>query len=89
MGARRASRPEENCGMMIELTTAAAAQALADYLKRCDCTVEMVSERVLEVDAPLRMRASPRDAAIELEAYLRVWRALNPVFDSERVADAE
>jgi hypothetical protein len=63
--------------MTIELTTAAAARALADYLERCHCTVAFVSERVLEVEPPTRSQ-SAGDAAIEMQAYLRVWRAMNP-----------
>jgi hypothetical protein len=67
--------------MTIELTTRAAAHALATYLGGCGCTVEFVGDRLLEV--ALRERSqSPRDAAIELEAYLRVWRALHPMHDA-------
>jgi hypothetical protein len=70
---------EDNCGRMtIELTTAAAARALADYLERCECTVAFVSEHVLEVHPPARSQSSG-EAVIEIEAYLRVWRAMNPM----------
>ena len=64
--------------MTIELTTAAAARALADYLERCHCTVAFVSERVLEVEPPTRSQ-SVGEAAIEMQAYLRVWSAMNPM----------
>ena len=63
--------------MTIELTTPAAAHALADYLRRCDCNVLFLDDLVLEVSAPERSQ-TPRQAWIELNAYLRVWRALNP-----------
>ena len=63
-------------GMTIELTTPAAAHALADYLRRCDCNVLFLDDLVLEVSPPQRSQ-SPRQARIELNAYLRVWRALN------------
>ncbi len=63
--------------MTIELTTEAAARALADYLRRCDCTVLFVDDLVLEVTPPQRSQ-TPRAAWIEIEAYLRVWKALHP-----------
>jgi hypothetical protein len=63
--------------MTIELTTPAAAHALADYLRRCDCNVLFLDDLVLEVSAPERSQ-TPRQARIELNAYLRVWGALNP-----------
>ena len=74
--------------MTIELTTRAAARALADYLEQCDCTVTFVSERVLEVLPPARAQ-SARDEAIEMEAYLRVWSAMNPTIKVTRIPAAE
>jgi hypothetical protein len=73
--------------MMIELTTSAAADALADYLRRCGCTVDFVSERMLAVTLPVRCR-SERDAMLELHAYLRVWRAMRPEAEITSVAEA-
>jgi hypothetical protein len=70
--------------MTIELTTRAAAHALADYLRRCECTVLFVDDLVLEVSPPQRSQ-TPRDARIEIEAYVRVWKALHP---NERVTVA-
>lgn len=63
--------------MTIELTTRAAAHALADYLRRCECNVLFVDDLVLEVSPPQRSQ-TPRDARIEIEAYIRVWKALHP-----------
>jgi len=78
----------EICGdMMIELTTSAAADALADYLRRCSCTVDFVSERTLDVTLPVRFR-SERDATLELHAYLRVWRAMRPEPEITSVQEA-
>lgn len=74
--------------MTIELTTRAAARALADYLGRCGCTVDFVSERVLEVAPPARAQTA-REAAIEMEAYLRVWRAIYPMHDVKQIPTAE
>jgi hypothetical protein len=74
--------------MTIELTTRAAAHALATYLEGCGCAVELVGDRLLEVRLPERSQSS-REAAIELEAYLRVWRALHPMHDAWRVDPAD
>ena len=61
--------------MRIELPTRAAAHALADYLRRCECSVVIVDERWLEALPPSRAQ-NERDAQIEIEAYLLVWRAM-------------
>jgi hypothetical protein len=63
--------------MKIGLITPTAANALADYLRRCDCNVLFIDDLVLEVSPPDRSQ-TPRQARIELNAYLRVWQALNP-----------
>ena len=73
--------------MTIELTTPAAANALADYLRRCGCTVDFVGEHSVDVTLPLRSR-SDRDAMLELHAYLRVWRAMHPEHDITSVVGA-
>lgn len=74
--------------MTIELTTRAAAQALADYLERCGCTVDFVSELVLEVALPGRSQTA-RDATIEMEAYLSVWRAMYPMHGGTQIPAVE
>jgi hypothetical protein len=63
--------------MTIELKTPAAAQALADYLERCGCTVVFASEQTLHVKVPARS-CDQRGALIELQAYVRVWSAMYP-----------
>lgn len=73
--------------MTIELNTPAAAHALADYLERCGCTVVFAGEQVLDVTLPARSQ-TPRDARIELQAYLQVWRAMNPGHEVSRVQEA-
>jgi hypothetical protein len=63
--------------MRIELATGVAADALAEYLRRCECIVSFVDECTLE--ASTRPRSQNYEAAeLELVAYLRVWRMLNP-----------
>jgi hypothetical protein len=73
--------------MTIELTTPAAAQSLAGYLDQCGCSVQFVSDRVLQVALPARSQTG-RDAMIEMRAYLSVWRAMHPMYVVKRVDDA-
>jgi hypothetical protein len=82
------ARHVETCGnMKIELSTSAAAHGLADYLKRCGCTVDFVSERVVDVELPTRFQ-SRRDAVIEMQAYLRVWSAMHPADEVTSLEEA-
>jgi hypothetical protein len=62
--------------MRIELTTRAAADALADYLRHCECSVAFVDERTLEASPRLRSQ-SLRERQMELDAYLRVWQVMH------------
>ncbi len=62
--------------MRIRTDSAASAVALADYLRRCECVVE-VSDRI--IDATARPQSfSARHADVELEGYLSVWQAMHP-----------
>jgi hypothetical protein len=70
--------------MVIELTTRAAAHALTTYLEACGCTVEAVGDCRLEVALP-EQRRSAQEAAIEMDAYLRVWRVIYPMHGAVRV----
>ena len=82
------ARQVETCGeMKIELSTSAAAQALADYLARCGCPVDCVSDRVVNVELPERSQTA-RDAMIEMHAYLRVWSAMHPGHEVQLVEQA-
>jgi hypothetical protein len=63
--------------MRIELSTQAAAAALADYLQRCECSVAFVTERTLDVRPPRRSQ-DDRDAHTQIDGYLRVWLTMNP-----------
>jgi hypothetical protein len=70
--------------MRIDVPTGAAAAALADYLQRCECSVEIVGEKALEVT--LRSRRNDSGARLELGAYLRVWSAMYPEMEGVLVA---
>ena len=63
--------------MRIELSTNEAARGLADYLERCECIVEIVGEKTLEVTLSDSSR-SERDIQVEVGAYLHVWSAMHP-----------
>ena len=62
--------------MRIELGTRAAADALAEYLRRCECIVSYCGEYVLEASARPRSQ-SDKESQIELDGYLRVWQAMH------------
>jgi hypothetical protein len=63
--------------MRIEVATRAAADALAEYLRRCECIVTFVDECALEASTRPRSQ-SDEEAQLELAAYLRVWQTMNP-----------
>jgi hypothetical protein len=63
--------------MRIRTDTAASSASLAEYLRRCECIVEVIDRRVIEVTARPRSFAAPY-ADAELEGYLTVWRAMHP-----------
>ena len=63
--------------MRIVVSTDEAAPGLADYLRRCECIVEIVGEKMLEVTLSDSSR-SERDIQVEVGAYLRVWLAMHP-----------
>ena len=62
--------------MRIEVSPASAAHGLADFLQHCDCTV-VVRDGTVEASPPDRSQ-TPREARIEITAYLRVWAVMNP-----------
>jgi len=70
--------------MRIRTDSAASAVALADYLRRCECVVE-VSDRIIDATArPQSFTASHAD--VELEGYLSVWQAMHPECLLDRLA---
>jgi hypothetical protein len=74
--------------MRICVESAMAANELAEYLQRCGCIVERTGAKALEV-SPVPRSLAAEHAELELSAYVRVWRALNPEVEVEIVsADA-
>ena len=73
------------CGeMRIRTDTAASAASLADYLRRCECLVEVIDGRIIDATArPQSLAASHQD--VELEGYLTVWQAMHPESLIERL----
>lgn len=63
--------------MRISVESVSAASDLAGHLERCGCIVSRVGRMMIDVSAPPRSLATEY-AQLELEAYLRVWRELNP-----------
>jgi len=73
--------------MKIMLESAEAAESLSDHLRRCRCIVKRLGSRTLEAfPTPASLDADLAQA--ELEAYVRVWRELNPTLDLETWEDA-
>jgi hypothetical protein len=63
--------------MRVELTDHVRTDDLVDFLRRCDCTVNVVTAGVLEVE-PRELPIDPtlRQPELELDAYLGIWSAL-------------
>jgi hypothetical protein len=68
----------------IRTRSASTTSELAGYLRRCECIVERVDDWTVEV-AVRPHPLSERHARIELDAYLRVWQAMNPDESVERL----
>jgi hypothetical protein len=50
---------------------------LVDYLRRCGCSAEIVGFNVVEASPLTEPAVSKAHSRMELDAYLRVWRALH------------
>jgi hypothetical protein len=66
--------------MRISVESVAAAGDLAGYLERCGCIVSRTGPRMIDVSPPPRSLRSDH-GQIELEAYVHVWRELNPTVE--------
>lgn len=71
--------------MRIRTDTAASADSLAEYLRRCGCIVEIVDRRIIDATARPQSFAAPH-AHVELEGYLSVWEAMHPESVVERLS---
>jgi hypothetical protein len=71
--------------MRIRTDSAASAASLADYLRRCECIVEVIDQRIIDAAARPQSFATPY-ADVELDGYLTVWQAMHPECSTERLS---
>jgi hypothetical protein len=87
--ARETPAGRTTCGeMRIRTDTAASAASLIEYLRRCECIVEVIDDRIIDAIARPQSFAAPH-ADIELEGYLAVWQAMHPESSAERLSPLE
>jgi hypothetical protein len=70
--------------MRIRTDTAASAASLVDYLRRCECLVEVIDGLIIDATARPQSLAAPHQD-VELEGYLTVWQAMHPDSPIERL----
>ena len=63
--------------MRVQVSEPDLVADLHEYLRRCNCAVELRGATVLEA-TPTDGDREPAHVRLELDAYLRVWRALHP-----------
>ena len=63
--------------MRVQIGDPSYADDLSDFLRRCECTVDIVAVGVLDVE-PRVLPVDPalRHAQLELDAYLGIWSAM-------------
>ena len=71
--------------MRILLNDPALVEDLRDYLRRCNCQVELRGATTMEASPPKR-NVEPVYLRMELDAYLRVWRLMHPGADASIAA---
>jgi hypothetical protein len=64
--------------MRILLSDPAYVDDLVAYLRRCECSAEVVGRGFVEASPP-RANVEPSYLRMELDAYLRVWREMRDV----------
>jgi len=67
--------------MRIHVSDPDLVDDLGEYLKRCNCSVERRAATLVEASPPAR-DVEPVYQRMELDAYLRVWRAMHPGVDA-------
>ena len=65
-----------HCGLRILVTPTESSGDLVDYLRRCGWDARVSGTNVVE--ASPRRDVSPAHARLELDSYVRVWRAMHP-----------
>jgi hypothetical protein len=70
--------------MRIRTDSAASAASLIEYLRRCECIVEVIDRRTIQATVRPQSFAAPH-AEVELDGYLTVWQAMHPEFLIERL----
>jgi hypothetical protein len=70
--------------MRIRTDTAASAASLTEYLRRCECIVEVIDHRIIDATARPQSFAAPH-ADVELNGYLTVWLAMHPECSTEHL----
>ena len=63
--------------MRLRTDSAASAASLTDYLRRCECIVEVIDRRIIHATAKPQSFAAAH-ADVELDGYLAVWQAMHP-----------
>jgi hypothetical protein len=61
--------------MRILLSDPAFVDDLVAYLRRCECSADVVGRGVVEASPP-HANVEPSYLRMELDAYLRVWREM-------------
>ena len=62
--------------------TPSSATTWFAYLRRCDCRAEELRAGLVQAEPPPR-QGDRALARLELDAYLRVWRAMHPQTEAE------
>jgi hypothetical protein len=68
--------------MRIIVSDPASADDLVAYLRRCGCSAEVVGRGAVDASPP-RANVAESYLRMELDAYLRVWRAMHPTVGAE------
>ena len=68
--------------MRILLSDPTYVDDLVAYLRRCECSADVIGRGVIEA-SPLHSNVEPAYLRMELDAYLRVWREMRAGIKAE------